>query len=313
MGKALRCGNCGAPQISPEDKFCHRCGARLRKERSKTANFFITLLACLGFYAVYFGITLLVETVHELLIMRDMPGFPRVDEAELYSKLSERFCEFSILSAVIVLLVFFIIFAARKKKISEEVRLYTVPPLKLTGLFVLGVTAQFVVTVFLTVLYALRPDLYDYSASDRFELLLRNANPVVEFIYIAVITPLLEETLFRGIIFTRLKKIMPTAPAVIISAVIFGAAHGNAEQFVYASLLGLLLAAAFNKFDSLWASFIIHVAFNASSYSLEYLPNDPAVFTAAFFLAAGVFAAVFAYTFLMKKQPIKAGKDNEAL
>ncbi|MGN0341213.1 MAG: lysostaphin resistance A-like protein [Roseburia sp.] len=57
-----------------------------------------------------------------------------------------------------------------------------------------------------------------------------------------ILIPILEELLYRGIVYQRLREWLGIWPAVLISALIFGCMHMNLVQFVYASCLGLLLA-----------------------------------------------------------------------
>lgn len=311
MRKPYKCQNCGGSLYSPKDRFCPWCGSPIALQMSPAGKAIITLLACFGFYALYFAITVGAEFIHELCIVRDLPGFPKIDINEFYSKISERYCEVGILSAVSVLLVFFLIFKVRHKNFGEEVRLNLISGGSFCGLTVLGVAGHFAILIGLCVLYAFFPAISAYSASESFEKIFANANPISEILYLGVITPLLEETLFRGIIYTRLRKILPVPAAIVLSAVAFGAAHGNLEQFVYATFMGLIFAAALEKFDSLWAPFAIHFAFNFSSCFAVLLPENPLELIAILLISAGLFMLTFAFLFLAKNKPIKAGNNND--
>lgn len=57
-----------------------------------------------------------------------------------------------------------------------------------------------------------------------------------------ILTPILEETLYRGAAYRRLRGFLDTPFAILYSALLFGAMHLNLVQFLYAGLLGLLLA-----------------------------------------------------------------------
>ncbi len=313
MKKEYRCRVCGEELISRSDRFCPHCGAPHTPERSRAGEIVITLLKCLGFYGIYLGITVLFETVHEAVVAFGIDGFPDIDLSVMYEKMSYAFCEVGIASAICVLAVFFLVLKRKKGKPAESLRLYTVRPAPLAGLLLTGLSGQFAVTMALTAFYSFFPSLGEGSAGDIMEQLLAHANPVTEFLYIAIITPLLEETLFRGIIYTRLRKILPKKGAILLSAAVFGAAHGNLEQFVYAFVLGVIMAAVFEKFDSLWASFAIHFAFNGSSYLVMMLPEDTATMISAAAVSAGLFILCLAFLFLTKTQNNQGGLENEAL
>ena len=56
--------------------------------------------------------------------------------------------------------------------------------------------------------------------------------------------PVCEELVYRGLLYRRLKKNIPTAAAALLSAAAFAIGHGNVIQFLYAFPMGLILCAA---------------------------------------------------------------------
>ena len=85
---------------------------------------------------------------------------------------------------------------------------------------------------------------------------------LLELIGSALITPLLEELLHRGVVYGRLRRMMGFWPAVILSAVIFAGLHFNIVQFVYAFLLGIVFALFVEKSGKLYPAVIAHVVAN---------------------------------------------------
>ena len=77
-----------------------------------------------------------------------------------------------------------------------------------------------------------------------------------------VLMPMLEELLFRGLVFRVLKKWISFPVAMVISAVLFALYHGNLVQFVYAFFCGLLLAFIYEKYGSLLAPILSHMTMN---------------------------------------------------
>ena len=84
----------------------------------------------------------------------------------------------------------------------------------------------------------------------------------LELISSALMTPILEEMVFRGILFTRLKSILPKIPAIVVSALIFAVVHFNIVQFIYAFLLGIVLAILMDLTDHVYPAIIGHVTAN---------------------------------------------------
>lgn len=85
---------------------------------------------------------------------------------------------------------------------------------------------------------------------------------ILELISSAFFTPILEELVFRGILFARLKKMLPKIAAIIVSALIFAIVHFNIVQFIYAFLLGIVLAILMDLSDHVYPAILGHVTAN---------------------------------------------------
>lgn len=77
-----------------------------------------------------------------------------------------------------------------------------------------------------------------------------------------LITPILEEMLHRGVVYTRLRRMTGVWPSVIISALIFAILHFNVVQFVYALLLGIVFALLVEKTGKLYIAVLAHMVAN---------------------------------------------------
>jgi membrane protease YdiL (CAAX protease family) len=76
-------------------------------------------------------------------------------------------------------------------------------------------------------------------------------------------TPLVEETMFRGVGFATLRRLMPVTPAALASALIFAAAHGyGVAGFASVMWSGILWAYAYHRTRSLWPAIIAHACNN---------------------------------------------------
>ena len=86
---------------------------------------------------------------------------------------------------------------------------------------------------------------------------------MLELIGSAILSPIMEELVFRGIVFGNLRKIMSTGTAIFLSAFLFGIVHFNIVQFIYAFLLGIVLALFMYKSGHMYAAMVGHIAANA--------------------------------------------------
>lgn len=82
------------------------------------------------------------------------------------------------------------------------------------------------------------------------------------FLTVGLLAPAAEELIFRGLVFRRMKDFMNPWAAIILSALLFGIYHGNMIQFLYASLMGILLAVIYHRTGTLWTSILAHVVAN---------------------------------------------------
>lgn len=80
-----------------------------------------------------------------------------------------------------------------------------------------------------------------------------------------IIAPIAEELLFRGMFYRFLKDRISARAAMVVSAVCFGAIHGNMFSFIPLTFLGMLLVRAYERSGSLKVPILMHALFNANA------------------------------------------------
>ena len=80
--------------------------------------------------------------------------------------------------------------------------------------------------------------------------------------------PLLEEPLFRGIIFRGLQSSIPTWAAMAASGFLFAIVHVNAASFIALWFLGIAFAELYRRTGTLLAPMTAHALFNATNLAL---------------------------------------------
>lgn len=80
-----------------------------------------------------------------------------------------------------------------------------------------------------------------------------------------IFVPILEEYIFRGIVYKRLREWVSLPIAIGASAAIFGIMHMNLVQFIYAGILGIFLAFCAEKTKYLYGAVLGHMAANTIS------------------------------------------------
>jgi membrane protease YdiL (CAAX protease family) len=96
-------------------------------------------------------------------------------------------------------------------------------------------------------------------------------NLVQVFIAVAIVPPVVEELLFRGLSFLNLRRLISFWPAAIFSSLLFAFYHGQFNVGLDTFILGLFMAWAVEKTDSLWASIIIHFIKNSIAFFILFV------------------------------------------
>ncbi|WP_437677679.1 ABC transporter permease subunit/CPBP intramembrane protease [Sorangium sp. So ce131] len=106
------------------------------------------------------------------------------------------------------------------------------------------------------------------------ELVLLGGKPYLVVLLLVAVTPAVcEELLFRGLVYAGLRRAGPAA-AIVVSALLFGLAHGSVHRLLPTFLLGLALGYTRHRTGSVLAGAVLHALSNGVVVSLLYF--DPA-------------------------------------
>lgn len=87
----------------------------------------------------------------------------------------------------------------------------------------------------------------------------------VQILTSCVLSPMMEELVYRGMVFRRMRATMNFIPSLVISSMIFGIMHGNLVQGIYAFLVGIVLGVCYEYHKTLVAPYILHAIVNMVS------------------------------------------------
>lgn len=313
----MRCPHCHTDNYEGA-KFCLSCGCPLPRESQAKKFFMAALHACL-YVALFMGIQFLVSFFYSFFLSFSMmaphllSGSDLGDDAvmaiteDIVRIVNNNLHTMMLLSGLLTILTLVISFRIRKKNPVEEMHIRKIPLLRAPWCVVFGVALQPVTNLLLNFLpTSLLMDFEEQNA------LADAAGPLaMEILNVVILTPIVEELIFRGLAFTRLRRGMSTALAVLISAAVFGAVHGHPVSFLYASVLGVVLAWIMRKNnDSVIAPILCHAGFNGGNYLLQALLGDtdnPLLF----FSVTLASAALLVLSGFMILRPIPAGDMRE--
>lgn len=259
-------------------------------------NFFKSIGKASIYFLVYFATQLVVSFVYGTIwsakkTVELMEAGEAVDAMALTEQLAtqimDKAMEMTFWAGIIALIIYWIRFAVRKKKFLKEVELKKVPVKNLLPVIILAPCANVVLSMVIT--YFPWPQAWiDAYMTNSASL----DGSVMSWLAAVVMAPVLEEIVFRGLVYTRLKKGMPAIVAAIVASLAFGLCHGTAIWIIYATALGLVMTWIFEKYQSLAANIVFHLVFNATGLVINMIPESMA-FVLWILVVAGVVGIVY--------------------
>ena len=86
-----------------------------------------------------------------------------------------------------------------------------------------------------------------------------------------ILAPLIEETFFRGFVFSGLQQKYSWKVAALISSFLFAVAHMQLVALIPTFLMGLVLAYLYQRSKSIWPGIILHLIVNSFAFGMIYL------------------------------------------
>lgn len=165
----------------------------------------------------------------------------------LYDGVTTNATLITLVSNICTVGVLFAFFALRKKNLLSEINASPIPALTYVPLSIMGMCFAVLITFALGILPISEEVWEEYNQSAS----MIDSAGLIPMLSTVIFAPIAEETVFRGLVYTRLKRAMPAWVAAILQAAVFGALHGQILWVAYAFVMGLVLAAIVESTGSL--------------------------------------------------------------
>lgn len=234
-------------------------------------------------------------------------------QEELNSLLNRYSLHLTALTNVVLIPIYILLLMGDEKKRRNSLGIrYTTPGIKRLGVvFVLGMSAAVSVNVIVSLSQIARFSPKYQQVSE----VIYSGGLFMEIVSAVIAAPILEELFFRGMIYKRLRDMINVKAAVVVSALFFGAFHGNLVQFVYAFIIGLMLAYVYEKFKTIWAPVIFHIGANLISVLItEFMPqsmNNAAVILGAMLISMVLTFVLLKYVYGYNAGSVSVQKSEE--
>lgn len=225
---------------------------------------FFPVVFIAGSFCIQYIFVAIFNSSH-ILKFRNM--YPDLNDIELIKTIEYRTALSNYLNnnALLITVIIFIVFGLffyntiRKMNIAKN----NIKPLNLLNIFILG---MFISIFFNTFIYMLNGIIH---ITDAYKI--NNIPLIVTIISSGILGPILEELLFRGIVYNKLLSFNNHKKACIITSIMFSIMHfPNIITMIYTFILSFIMIYLYDKYKTLHAPIIFHIAINTTILVLIY-------------------------------------------
>lgn len=119
-----------------------------------------------------------------------------------------------------------------------------------------------------------------------------------------LVSPFVEEVVFRGLTYNRMKRYFGIPLCVITTSLLFAGFHANLVQFMYASCMGVLMALCYEWVGCFAAPFLFHLTANVFVFILSDICDGiTALVSPLTVIVFGILSAVILFCLYLKRIP----------
>jgi len=221
-------------------------------------------------------------------------------ESDIYA---ERMAQFLVDNTILILILTIIfilpIIVHQYRKINKDKKLNNpINKKDILNLTIIGSSLALFLNMVITIINRLMPVE---------EAVTLDKNIFISIIGVGILGPIIEELLFRGILYNKLQKFNSKKISIILTTLIFGLIHMNIIQAIYAGILGLLFLWVYDYHKNIKAPIITHMACNTIIVILSFLLAKINILGAIILSVIMLF--IFIFTFL-KEYKSKLKKND---
>ena len=159
----------------------------------------------------------------------------------------------SLLMVLIIFIIFFPILFKKYQKISLQPS-----QLKIKNIISLIIIGSSLAVILNIIIYNLDKII---DLTERYDNI--NNKIMISLITTGILGPILEEYLFRGVLYNKLKKFNSRKKAMILTSIVFAIMHFEITQMFYGFIFSLVLTKIYEHYQNLKAPIITHISANS--------------------------------------------------
>ena len=106
---------------------------------------------------------------------------------------------------------------------------------------------------------------YDQMAEQMFE-----ESKIVVLLSSLIAAPIMEELIFRGLCYGRIRQFAGKGMTILITGLLFGLYHMNLVQLIYAFIMGMFFALLYERYREIRLTMLAHFAANLCAVGLSF-------------------------------------------
>ena len=254
---------------------------------------FKTVILALAYVAIYYAVTYLVQYAY--MMWQNMSGMGSGSEIALNARNNSY--ALGVISMIVTFWVYALIVHKRGISLESISGKKVNPPIIYAMATCMAVGMRLLVSVYYSYsqsIETLKKSIDDAAAYS--PELNTGVQVAVALFSIAVVTPLFEEFLFRGLIMRELMTCVRPWLAILLQAALFGLAHGVLFQSLFTFVVGIFLGVMYYKTQNIKTVALCHGVFNMSVIlAQEGLTMKTGIIVAAM----GVVLVVFSMSYIL--------------
>lgn len=127
-----------------------------------------------------------------------------------------------------------------------------------------------------------------------------NTNILITLLTSGLIGPIMEELVFRNIVYEKFKKIYKPISAILLTGILFGIFHGNLIQSIYVFLFNFILIFVYERYKSIYAPIIVHISANSGLQLFLSFINYNNIYVSLFSLIMSLIILLISYKLMNK-------------
>lgn len=296
----MKCPRCQS-EFLDGDRFCPNCGCPRPRPVSPFKKGVAAIAKAVGYVLLFLAVQSATTGAYSgiLAVQTLITSGGNLSDAELYERiygaLYQNISVINLISGALTILLLALFFAVRHKNMFAEIHLKKVKPSIVLWAAIAGVAFNIFVSV--TINFLPLPDAWFEGLEEQYAYIGEGTSLILEILSTAVLTGFLEETIFRGLVDSRLRTGLPTWLSVILSALIFGLCHGTPIAIGYAFVVGIVFSLLFLRHGSILPSMVCHMCFNLTSFFLT--TDNPVLLLGLYIVSIGTM--LFAFYSLFKR------------